>query len=59
MRAILKSLPFAGITVLAWGSYGPTIHAGEAGLGSSKWAAFLCVGLAYFIIAVIIPLVWL
>ena len=59
MRAIIKSLPFAGITVLAWGSYGPTIHAGEAGLGSSKWAAFLCVGLAYFIIAVIIPLVWL
>jgi len=59
MRAILKSLPFAGITVLAWGSYGPTIHAGEAGLGSSKWAAFLCVGLAYFIIAVIIPFVWL
>ena len=56
MRAILKSLPFAGITVLAWGSYGPTIHAGEAGRGSSKWAAFLCVGLAYFIIAVIIPL---
>ena len=59
MRAILKSLPFAGITVLAWGSYGPTIHEGEAGLGSSKWAALLCVGLAYFVIAVIIPLVWL
>ena len=59
MRAILKSLPFAGITVLAWGSYGPTIHKGEAGLDSSKWAALLFVGLAYFIIAVIIPLVWL
>lgn len=41
--------------VLAWGSYGPLIHNGQIGLGSAV-RAFLCVGGAYFLTAVVIPL---
>jgi uncharacterized membrane protein len=48
-------------TVLAWGVYVPVLHEGQKELGSDKPSAgsvraFLCVGLAYFITAVIIPL---
>jgi hypothetical protein len=40
--------------MLAWGSYGPFIHNGQVNLGSPI-RAFLCVGFAYFLMAVLIP----
>jgi hypothetical protein len=48
-------------TVLAWGVYVPVLHEGQKELGNDKPSAgsvraFLCVGLAYFFTAVIIPL---
>jgi hypothetical protein len=43
-------------TVLCWGAYGPTIHAGNIGLGS-PWKTLLCVGAAYFALGVIVPVV--
>lgn len=48
-------------TVLAWGVYVPVLHEGQKELGNNKPSAgsvraFLCVGLAYFFTAVIIPL---
>ncbi|MFP6648336.1 MAG: hypothetical protein VB817_02680, partial [Pirellulaceae bacterium] len=55
MRSIVASLPFAGLTVLCWGSYGPVLHHSKASMGNSSMAQLLCVGLAYFLIAVIIP----
>ena len=55
MRSIAASLPFAGLTVLCWGSYGPVLHHSKAAMGNSSMAQLLCVGLAYFLIAVIIP----
>lgn len=55
MRSIAASLPFAGLTVLCWGSYGPILHASKASMGNNSWAQLLCVGIAYFLIAVIIP----
>lgn len=47
--------------VLSWGVYVPVLHEGQRQLGDGKPSAgsvraFLCVGLAYFITAVIIPL---
>ena len=57
MRSIAASLPFAGLTVLCWGAYGPVLHHSKAGMGNSSLAQLLCVGIAYFIIAVIIPIV--
>jgi hypothetical protein len=48
-------------TILAWGVYVPVLHEGQKELGEDKPSAgsvraFLCVGLAYFLTAVIIPL---
>ncbi|MCB1036704.1 MAG: hypothetical protein KDD47_22960 [Acidobacteria bacterium] len=41
---------------LAWGCYVPMIHAGQVALKGSPLRAFLCVGLAYFLTAVLVPL---
>ena len=41
---------------LSWGFYGPTLHGGQTKLGS-PFRALLCVGLAYMIIGVVVPLV--
>jgi hypothetical protein len=48
-------------TVLAWGVYVPVLHQGQKDLGEGKPGAgsvraFLCVGLAYLLTAVVIPL---
>ncbi len=41
-------------TILTWGLYVPTIHMGQVELGSPI-RAFLCVGFAYFLMAVLVP----
>ena len=40
--------------VLSWGMYGPALHTGQVQLGSPL-RALLCVGVAYFLIAVLVP----
>lgn len=40
---------------LCWGAYGPTLHKGQAAMMNSRLRPFLCVGLAYFLIAVLLP----
>ena len=47
---------FALGAVLAWGSYGPVLHRGQAYLGSPLRALFW-VGVAYFRIGVLVPVV--
>jgi hypothetical protein len=47
---------FIGLTALCWGSYGPVLHKGQAKMSGSRMRPFLCVGLAYFAIAVLVPL---
>lgn len=42
-------------TVVLWGLYVPTLHAGQQALQKSGLHAFLFVGLAYFLLAVLIP----
>jgi len=42
--------------VLSWGIYGPMLHKGQVQLGNPM-KALLCVGVAYFAIGVIVPLV--
>jgi hypothetical protein len=44
------------VTALCWGAYGPVLHKGQARMNGSRLRPFLCVGLAYFAIAVIVPL---
>lgn len=47
------------LTAFCWGIYGPVLHSGQLLMGGSRLRAFLCVGLAYFVIAVIVPLIML
>ncbi len=50
--------------VLSWGVYVPVLHEGQSKMGEGRPSAgsvraFLCVGLAYFLTAVVIPLILL
>ena len=45
---------FALGAALSWGLYGPSLHQGQVKLGS-PFRALLCVGIAYFIIGVLVP----
>lgn len=48
-----------GLTVVSWGAYGPILHKGQVAMQGSRLRPLMCVGLAYFLIAVLIPLVLL
>jgi drug/metabolite transporter (DMT)-like permease len=49
---------FAFGAALSWGLYGVVLHRGQVGLGSPL-RALLCVGVAYFLIGVLVPVAWL
>lgn len=48
---------FVFLTFCCWGTYGPVLHIGQEAMGSGRLRPFICVGIAYFIVAVIIPLI--
>jgi drug/metabolite transporter (DMT)-like permease len=55
-------LAFALMTVAAWGVYGVFLHTGQMGMADpahGRMKAFLFVGVAYFLTAVLAPLVLL
>jgi hypothetical protein len=55
-------LAFALLTVACWGLYGLLLHTGQLQMGdpaNGRYKAFLFVGLAYFLTAVLAPLVLL
>ncbi|HEY4235330.1 MAG TPA: hypothetical protein VGM76_18000 [Lacipirellulaceae bacterium] len=43
------------LAIACWGAYGPTLHKGQAAMHHSRLRALVCVGLAYFAIAVVVP----
>jgi drug/metabolite transporter (DMT)-like permease len=49
--------------VLSWGVYVPVLHEGQTNMGGDKGTAsmrgFLCVGVAYFLTAVVIPVLFM
>lgn len=50
---------YALLTVATWGLYGVYLHSGQLAMGdpiNGRYKAFLFVGIAYFIIAVLAPL---
>ena len=54
----LTWLVFALMTVIAWGLYGVLLHTGQVGMADpvhGRYKAFLFVGLAYFLTAVLAP----
>ncbi|MBW3595636.1 MAG: hypothetical protein KY475_00010 [Planctomycetes bacterium] len=44
-----------GLTVLCWGAYGNVLHKGQHDLGGSRLKPLICVGFAYFFIAILAP----
>jgi len=53
-------LVFALMTVVTWGVYGAFLHTGQMGMkdaANGRYKAFLFVGIAYFLTAVLAPLV--
>lgn len=50
---------FVVLTALCWGAYGPVLHKGQVLMGGSRLRPFICVGVAYFLVAVLVPLLLL
>jgi len=57
MKDFMYVIGAIALSVVCWGSYGPILHKGSTAMAGDRWRAFLCVGIAYFIIAVVVPLV--
>jgi hypothetical protein len=55
MRSFGALLVFIVLTMIAWGVYGPVVREGQIGMEGSSLRPFICVGLAYFFIAVLAP----
>ena len=53
---------FALLTVASWGVYGVMLHEGQMGMAdknNGRYMAFLYVGIAYFLVAIIGPIIML
>jgi MFS family permease len=51
------ALVFVSLTALCWGVYGPMLHKGQVLMQGSRLRPLICVGIAYFLIAVVVPVV--
>ncbi len=49
-------LVYSVLAGLCWGTYVPFVQQGIQGLRGNSLGSFLCVGVAYFLIAVLFPL---
>ncbi len=56
MKGLPFVLAFTAMTFLAWGAYGPLLHHGTLSMGKDSLRAFVGVGIAYFFIAVLVPI---
>jgi hypothetical protein len=52
----LKIVSAIALTVFSWGVYGPVLHKGQMAMHASRLRPLICVGLAYLVIAVVLPL---
>jgi hypothetical protein len=55
MEVRMSWVVFVAGAVLSWGVYGAALHKGQVALGNPL-RAFLCVGIAYFLIGVLVPI---
>ena len=51
----LEVLLSIAMAMFAWGAYGPVLHRGQAAMGGSRLRPLICIGAAYFLIAVLVP----
>jgi hypothetical protein len=59
MAALLAVPMSILLTAFCWGVYGVVLHVGQHEMLESRLRPFICVGLAYFLLGVLLPLVWL
>jgi hypothetical protein len=64
MRNTLLLFAAIVLTILCWGLYGPVLQFGQMGMSTiphvpAKFRPFVCVGLAYFLVGIIVPSIWL
>jgi hypothetical protein len=52
----LEVLLATALAMFSWGAYGPVLHRGQAGMAGSRLRPLICIGVAYFLIAVLVPL---
>ena len=57
MQGLPFVLLFTALTFLSWGAYGPLLRHGTIAMHHDGLKAFVGVGLAYFVIAVIVPFI--
>jgi len=58
-RNIVMIVICVAVTAFCWGAYGPILHKGQMKMAGSRLRPFLCVGLAYFALGVILPWMYL
>jgi len=56
---VVEVLLAVTLALLSWGAYGPVLHKGQAAMNGSRLRPLICIGVAYFLIAVLVPLVLL
>jgi len=59
LRDIVLRFGSIAMVVCCWGSYGAVLHIGQAAMHHSRLRPLICVGLAYFAVAVIVTNFWL
>ncbi|MFM8633461.1 MAG: hypothetical protein ACKOEX_01400 [Planctomycetia bacterium] len=52
----VEVLVAVAMAMVSWGAYGPVLHRGQAAMGGSRLRPLVCIGAAYFLIAVLVPL---
>lgn len=53
---VIEVLLAVTLALLSWGAYGPVLHKGQSAMGGSRLRPLICIGIAYFLIAVLVPL---
>ena len=56
--ALLMISAFIGLTAICWGCYGPLLHKGQTFMHGSRMRPFICVGMAYVVVAIVAPLIF-
>ena len=59
LRDWILRIAAIGLVIFCWGAYGPVLHIGQAAMHHSRLRPLICVGLAYFAIAVVVGNLWL
>jgi hypothetical protein len=58
-RDLVLRISAIALVICCWGAYGPVLHIGQAAMHHSRLRPLICVGLAYFLIAVVVGYLWL